>query len=147
MYHGFDKLIIADEMMESAIENYIDHKRYFAALNLAGVAQEIYGKWIRINGGKDLPSQSLDNMEAVHKELGEEFNRKKFVNLGNLPKNSIKHFDGINDRHAVLEPNFDSFLQLAEAFVEHKRLNRPVTDNITRLEAYIKQSKEQSKLI
>ena len=133
-------------MMESAIENYLEHKRYFSALNLAGVAQEIYGKWIRINGGKDLPNQSLDNLEGVHQASGKEFNRKQFIKLGNSPKNTIKHFDSANDRFAVLEPNLDSYIQLTEAFVEHKRLNRPVTDNIIKLETYIKTAMEQGAL-
>ncbi len=144
--NGFDKLKIADEIMESAIESYLDQKRYFVALNLAGVAQEIYGKWIRINGGKDLPSQSLDNLEKIHTMSGDEFNRKKFVRLGNSAKNTIKHFDNANDRYATLEPHFDSYLQLIEAFVEHNRLKRPTTNNIIKLEEYIKQTKEQGTL-
>jgi hypothetical protein len=143
MNQGFDKLTIADEMMESAIESYLDHKRYFAVLNLAGVAQEIYGKWIRINGGKDLPSQSMAILENVHKETGEEFERGKFIKLVNLPKNTIKHFDSVSDRCAILEPNLDCYIQLVEALAEHKHLNRPVTDNIARLEAYIRRSKVQ----
>jgi hypothetical protein len=29
MNPGFDKLLIADEMLESAIESYLDNNRYF----------------------------------------------------------------------------------------------------------------------
>ena len=56
----FDKLAIADEMLESAIESYLDGQKYFSALHLAGAAQEIYGKWLRINGGQDFTTMMLD---------------------------------------------------------------------------------------
>ena len=44
----YDKLHIADEMLDSAIEEFLDNRRFFAALNMAGVAQELYGKAIKI---------------------------------------------------------------------------------------------------
>lgn len=138
---GIDKLEIADEMMESAIECYLDQKRYLSALNLAGVAQEIYGKWIRINGGKDLPSQSIDNMEELAKLSGSEFIRKEYVKISSSPKNSIKHFDNKSDRYAILEPNLDSYIQMMEAYVEHMRLGRPKSENIVRFEKYIQETR------
>jgi hypothetical protein len=93
-----------------------------------------------------MPSQSLDMLEKAHNISGIEFDRKKLTTLGNFPKNTIKHFDNLDDRYTILEPKFDSFLQLSEAFVEHKRLNRPVTENIIKFEAYIIQTKKQGKL-
>jgi hypothetical protein len=138
MSTGIDKLEIADEMMESAIENFLDKHRYYSSLNLAGVAQEIYGKWIRINGGKDLPSQTLDNMEKLSKISDTEFNRKKWKEIGGHHKNTIKHFDSASDRYAILDPHFESYIQLVEAFAEHKRLKRPITENIKRFGNHIK---------
>lgn len=38
--------------MTAAIVEYIEHCRYFAAINLAGVAEELYGKLLRISGEK-----------------------------------------------------------------------------------------------
>ena len=48
-----DKLDIADEMLDSAITAFVEHKRFFVALNLAAVAEELYGKYVRICGLKD----------------------------------------------------------------------------------------------
>ena len=143
---GIDKLEIADEMMESAIECYLDQKRYFSALNLAGVAQEIYGKWIRINGGKDLPRQSIDNVEELAKLSGSDFIRKEYVKIANSPKNTIKHFDSKLDRYAFLEPHLDSYIQMMEAFVEHTRLGRPKSGNILRFEKYIQETRDAGHL-
>lgn len=143
---GFDKLEIADEMMESAIECYLDQKRYFSALNLAGVAQEIYGKWIRINGGKDLPSQFIDNMEELAKLSDSDFRRKDCVKISKSTKNSIKHLDSEPDRYAILEPNLDSYIQIMEAYVENLRLGRPKSENIVRFEKYIQMTRDTGHL-
>tara|TARA_Y100000588_G_scaffold350081_1_gene400969 strand:+ start:444 stop:680 length:237 start_codon:yes stop_codon:yes gene_type:complete len=45
----FDKLVIADEMLESA-------------------AQEIYGKWLRIKGGQDFSTMMLDHAAKIFEE-------------------------------------------------------------------------------
>lgn len=146
MDNGIDKLEIADELMESAIESFLDKKRYCSALNLAGVAQEIYGKWIRINGGKDFPNQTLDAIEKLSMNNNDEFDRKETKKRGNHPKNTIKHLDSADDRFAVLEPVFDSFLQLAEAYVEHKRLDRPSTENIKRFVLHMQKTRNEESL-
>lgn len=146
MHNGIDKLEIADELMESAIENFLDSKRYCSALNLSGVAQEIYGKWIRISGGQDFPSQTLDIFEKISSYNNDGFNRKETKRIGNHPKNTIKHFDSAADRFAVLEPVLDSFIQLSEAYVEHRRLNRPSTKNIKRFEQHIHKTKKENSL-
>ena len=49
---NIDKIQIAEEMMTAAIVEYLEHRRHYAAINLAGVAEELYGKLVRISGGK-----------------------------------------------------------------------------------------------
>ncbi len=97
----FDKLDIADEMLETAIELFLDEKKYFSSLHLAGAAQEIYGKWIRINGGKDHTTSMLD---IYAKLVDEPLDRKSIIKEDKRPKNTIKHFDNKNDRYAFLNP-------------------------------------------
>ncbi len=146
MSTDIDKLEVADEMMESAIESFFDKERYFSALNLAGAAQEIYGKWVRASGGKDLPSQSLDIMEKVSKASGAAFSRREYQKIGSHAKNTIKHLDGASDRYTIIAPHFDSYLQMIEAFAEHKRLKRPATENINRFNKYIQKTKKYGRL-
>src|SRR5690606_35235377 len=103
----FDKLDIADEMLESAIEAYWDAQKYFPALHLAGAAQEIYGKWLRINGGQDFSSMMLDHAGKIFEEP---IDRKAIKKEDKRPKNSIKHMDSELDRFARLNPQLDSFM-------------------------------------
>ena len=135
----FDKLDIADEMLESAIESYLDGKKYFSALHLAGAAQEIYGKWIRINGGKDHTTTMLDLYESSSSEV---IDRKKVKNEDKRAKNTIKHFDNKDDRYALLNPNLDSFMLITEAVTEYIKLERNETPNIIRFKAFIMSTRE-----
>ena len=137
----FDKLVIADEMLETAIELFLDDKKYFPSLHLAGAAQEIYGKWIRINGGQDHTTNMLDLYEKNHDEP---IDRKSIKKEDKRPKNTIKHFNNKADRYALLNPELDSFMLLSEAVTEHIKLKREETINIERFKKYLKQTLENS---
>ena len=131
----FDKLDMADEMLESAIKLFLDDKKYFTSLHLAGAAQEIYGKWIRINGGKDHTTSMLDIYEKL---VTEPLDRKSIKKEDKRPKNTIKHIDNKNDRYALLNPKLDSLITLSEAVTEYIKLEREKTVNIERFIEYFK---------
>ncbi|MDP5138730.1 hypothetical protein ORJ04_22550 [Rheinheimera baltica] len=135
----FDKLDIADEMLESAIESYLDNEKYFSSLHLAGAAQEIYGKWLRINGGQDFSTMMLNQAEKI---FDEPINRKSVKKEDKRSKNSIKHMDNKSDRFTDLQPQMDSFMAISEAVAEYLMLQRPETSNITRFKNYLISTKE-----
>ena len=134
-----DKLAIADEMLESAIESYFDDQKYFSALHLAGAAQEIYGKWLRINGGQDFSTMMLDNAARI---LEEPIDRKAIKKEDKRPKNSIKHIDNESDRFAYLDPQLDSFLVISVAVTDYMMLQRKETANIVRFKKYLIRTRE-----
>jgi len=135
----FDKLAIADEMLETAIELFLDEEKYFPSLHLAGAAQEVYGKWIRINGGKDHTTTMLDLYE---KTSSEPIDKRSIKKEDKRPKNTIKHLENKNDRYALLNPELDSLLLLSEAVTEHVKLKREKTLNIERFIKYFKNKLE-----
>lgn len=137
---NYDKLDIADEMLESAIELYLDNKKYFSALHLAGAAQEIYGKWLRINGGQDFSTIMLDHAGKIFEEP---IDRKAIKKEERRPKNSIKHMDSVSDRFACINPKFDSFIAITEAVMEYLMLQRSETENIKKFKFHIIQTKEK----
>ena len=135
----FDKLTIADEMLESAIESYLDGQKYFSALHLAGAAQEIYGKWLRINGGQDFTTMMLDQ---AAKFIDEPIDRKAIKKEDKRPKNSIKHMDNEADRFAYLNLKLDSFMAITDAFTEYSMLKRNETPNIIRFKTFLMSTRE-----
>ena len=86
---NIDKIQIAEEMMTAALVECIEHRRYFAAINLAYVAEELYGKLIRISGEKTMRDEVID---PVLKEDKEGYlDRKLIKSVASYYKNSIKH--------------------------------------------------------
>lgn len=130
----FDKLDIADEMLEGAIESYLDAQKYFSALHLAGAAQEIYGKKLRINGGQDFSTMMLDHASKIFEEP---IDRKTIKKEEKRPKNAIKHMDSESDRFTYLNPQLESFMAISEAVTEYLMLLRPETANIKRFKSYL----------
>lgn len=137
-----DKLEIADELLETAIENHLDGKKYFASLHLAGAAQEIYGKWLRLNGGQSYQNFILDQASKHLKPYGivvDENCKKSIKEMDNNPKNTIKHLDNKNERYAELNPENDSFSKITEAIMDYSFLIRTETNNIKRFKEYTNQ--------
>lgn len=103
----YPKLNIALEYLEAAIEEREIHQRYFAAMNLAGVAEELLGKIIRVVGKTDQLTHTVNTLSEIQKvgmeHLGwEERSTQDQKKLLGSPKNSIKHMDNVSDRNAKL---------------------------------------------
>lgn len=115
-------------MLESAIEEFLDKRRFFAALNLAGVAQEIYGKEIRIIGRVDTMSRvTIDSHSLYINENSKKATLKEFKEIWNHAKNSIKHLNCENDRFVELNPVKEARLMIAVAINDKAVLNRAVS--------------------
>lgn len=136
---NIDKLLIADELLETAIDCYLDQNKYLSALHLAGAAQEVYGKWIRSNNGQNLSTLMLNEYE---KHTGDKIDRKALNKADKHSKNTIKHLDNKGDRFAQLNPKLDSFMQISEAVTDYMLLKRSETTNIARFKEYLISTKE-----
>lgn len=123
MSYRVDKLEIADQMLESAIEEFLDKKMFFVALNSAGVASEIYAKAIRLGGGKESQREVIDSAMASSKKWDvPESNLKEMKEIANHLKNGVKHFDTQNDRYIELDPEEEAMYMIAEAMANNGKL-------------------------
>lgn len=128
----YPKLSIALEYLEAAIEERELHQRYFSAMNLAGVAEELLGKIIRVVGKTDQLTDTLNTLSEIQKvgieNLGwEEKSRKDLKNLLGSTKNNIKHMDNVFDINAKL------YFEVED---ESKRLIQAAIRNLDILEIY-----------
>lgn len=103
----YPKLNIALEYLEAAIEERELHQRYFAAMNLAGVAEELLGKIIRVLGKTDQLTDATNTLSKIQEisieHLGwEKRSQKDFKTLLGNSKNSIKHMENVADKNAKL---------------------------------------------
>ncbi|WP_414728964.1 hypothetical protein [Zhongshania aliphaticivorans] len=128
----YPKLNIALEYLEAAIEERELHKRYFAAMNLAGVAEELLGKIIRVLGKTDQLTDAVNTLSEIQK-VGiehlewEERSRKDLKNLLGRTKNGIKHMNNMSDINAKL------YFEVED---ESKWLIQAAIRNLDKLEIY-----------
>lgn len=103
----YSKLTVALEYLEAAIEEREIHQRYFAAMNLAGVAEELLGKMIRVTGKTDQLTTVVNLVSKIQENVKDHFNlgfenKKELKKILGSSKNSIKHMDSENDSNAKL---------------------------------------------
>jgi len=119
-----DKAEIADEMLEAAIEHFFQG-RYFAALNLSGVAQEIYGKLVRLAGLQDQIQETIHFANEIAKRHGgPDVTVKEWKKIAGEQKNSIKHFDSEADRYIEIDAQDEARSMIADAVSEKEKLGR-----------------------
>lgn len=87
-----DRLALAREQLETALDLFLDKRSYASAITLAGAAEEIFGRALTIGGGKSALDGSYESMAEFHHMLhGEELNKTSFVLKENLARDALKH--------------------------------------------------------
>ena len=65
----YSKLEVALEYLEAAIEEREFHQRYFAAMNLAGVSEELLGKIISVTGKEDQLTKTIKVLSEIQEKI------------------------------------------------------------------------------
>ena len=133
MHITHDKLNIADEMMDGAIKSFLDSKQFFVALNLAGVAEELYGKVIHLNGGVNSQSSLIKLAKAIaHIDGIVEFKDSDLSKISVMHKNGIKHLDTEEQRFIEIDVEDEARSAIGCALTNHTLLNRQFTPTVQR---------------
>jgi len=133
MHRTHDKLNIADEMLDGAILAFLDSKQYFVALNLAGVAEELYGMAIRQRGGVNSQSSLIALAKAIALLDGNsEFTDSDLFKVSVMHKNGIKHLDSDEQRFIEIDVADEARSVIACALTNHAQLDRQFTQNVQR---------------
>ncbi|EPT0966456.1 hypothetical protein ACVOUJ_004122 [Vibrio vulnificus] len=138
-----DKLEIADEYLDLAIECFLHTERFASAIHLAGAAQEIYGKWLRCNQALDLTTMMLNQLEKYHKENGTDFDRREVIKADKRSKNTLKHMDNKEDRFTQVNLQLDAFVLLAETMTEHQMLGRQMSSRLQEFKEHLLAAREK----
>lgn len=103
----YSKIEIAVEYLDAAIDEREVHRRYFAAMNLAGVAEELLGKIVRLKDEKDYLTSAVEDLTFIQDKLWDKLgwakkSPKEYKKLLGSTKNAIKHMDAGSDIKARL---------------------------------------------
>ena len=141
-----DKYDIAKELLDAAIEEYLDHRRLFAAYNLAGVAEELFGKFVRLSGGKDSLTETVETVKAISQKMGWGVDEDRAIKKSaSRTKNSIKHMDSENDRHVVVNIEDEVRWKISDAISNHDKLKFEHSKNIDRFFEHRKEKLRHNK--
>ncbi|OQW87105.1 MAG: hypothetical protein BWK72_14115 [Rhodoferax ferrireducens] len=133
MHGTYDKLNIADEMLDGAIRAFLYTQQFFVALNLAGVAEELYGKAIRFNGGMNSQSSLIELAKTIARlEGNSELKDSDLFKVSVMHKNAIKHLDTEEQLYVEIDVEDEARSAIGCALTNHTQLDRQITPNLRR---------------
>ncbi len=105
-----EELKIATELLDRALYMYYEGNSYFAALHLAGGAEEVLGANVERSGRESSFKSLLRGAVKLSKFFGDgvESETKGIATIMNHAKNRTKHMDGEDDDHAYFDPKVEA---------------------------------------
>jgi hypothetical protein len=104
----YERLVLAKEQLDTALDLFLDQKNYTSAITLAGAAEEIFGDALTLGGGKSALNSSYESMAEFHTMLhGTELSKTSYVRKENFARDALKHLQ--NDKGPTIT------IDLAEA--------------------------------
>ena len=87
----YDRLSLAKEQLDTALDLALDAKSYASALTLGGAAEEIFGNALKLNGEKSAMDEAYEQMSEFYTALwSEHLDRKVFVAQENAARNALR---------------------------------------------------------
>ena len=88
----YDRIALAKEQLDTALDLFLDQRNYSAAVTLAGAAEEIFGRALTLKGGKSALNSSYESMDEFHRMIHDEaLDKKSFVSQENRARDALKH--------------------------------------------------------
>lgn len=96
------RLDLAKEQLDIALELFLDQKRFSAAITLAGAAEEIFGRSLKLKDITPAVEKSYETMASFHGELFKEpLDKTQYIDKENLARNALKHLQ--NNKGPTIE--------------------------------------------
>ncbi|MFJ4194150.1 hypothetical protein [Pseudomonas sp. NPDC089534] len=124
MQEPTQKLLVAVELLERALAAYFEGKYFFAALHLAGGADEILGVYVNRLGEESSFESLRDGAVKISSFLdeGRESSARDIAAIMNHAKNRTKHLDKIGDDDICFDPETETVNLLDRAVSNYYRL-------------------------
>ena len=117
------RLEIAKRQLETALALYFDGGDLYSVITLAGAADELFGKALRIQGQESRIEELSKSVAAIYRKLyGEELEPKRVAERANHARNALKHwamdqdvdveFDLVEEAKDMLERGVNNYWAL-----------------------------------
>lgn len=111
MHKPTPKLFVAIQLLDRALSMYYQEDSYFAALHLAGAAEEILGVYVEREGHQSSFTSLHAGAVEIAQTLDEdgESKPKDIIGLMNYARNRTKHMDKEGDDELHFDPKIEAF--------------------------------------
>ena len=100
---NYRRLDLAKEQLDTAIELFLDEKKFSSAITLAGAAEEIFGQALTNKGGKSALHDSYESMADLHRGIHGEELKKEYFSKENLARDALKHLQNQEGANITLD--------------------------------------------
>jgi hypothetical protein len=118
------KMLVAAELLDRGLQMYFD-QAYFAAIHLAGGAEEILGTYVTRTGG-DNAFKSLQNaavrISALRDDATGASKPKDIRDIMTYARNRTKHIDPVGDDEVLFDPRVQAKDLLDRAVTDYYHL-------------------------
>ena len=126
--HTHERIALAQEQLDVALELFLSKRSMVSALTLAGAAEEILGKALRHLGKKTTLKYEHSVIEPVERFLRRQpFLWKDFIEEKNRVRNAAKHMREPSDTHVIADLEDEALWMLVRACDNYKRLDLEAT--------------------
>lgn len=114
-----EKLDIAIEHLTVALRLYYETGEFYAALHLAGAAEDLLSEYLKVLKEKNPKESEAEASVKIAKRMGVETKRKHYYQAVNFAKNHTKHMNGIDESEVEFNAQKESFDMIDRAIANY----------------------------
>ena len=131
----YQRVDLAIEQLDTALELFLTDQSLAAVLTLAGAAEEILGKAISLKGRQDALRYKYDVLNSTHQALhGKPLEWKQFSDGENRARNALKHMRSLSEDTITTDLHGAALWMLVRARANYHELDCPRTDRMDRFD-------------
>lgn len=126
-----DQIALAAEQLDTAIELFLSERSDVSALTLAGAAEEILGRAVKLAGGENAMQEAYAASALTHRYLlRQELKWQDFADGENYARNAAKHLKKEGDKAIELNLRYAAMWMIVRACANYDRHGLEPTDRM-----------------
>ena len=126
-----DRVTLAIEQLDAAIEMFLAERSDASALTLAGAAEEILGQAVKLAGGENAMVEAYQTIAETHRMLHRtELRWQEYAEGENYARSAVKHMRGPDEGTLTVDLRRAAQWMIVRACANYDRLDLERTDRM-----------------
>ncbi len=137
MKQTYDRIDLACEQLDCALELFLSQRSHVSALTLGGASEEILGQALRQIGSATTLDAMFPLVEPTQTLIsGRSYTSKEYRNEKNRVRNAAKHMRNTSQRTIDADLEDEALWLIVRACDNYRRLNFPETERMAEFEEW-----------